>query len=268
MNDYIISHEWVSLHEWYRMGWLRWVGCLKIQVSLQNTGLFCRVLLQKRPIFLSILLIVATPYHSWTSHVTNMTAIMEGPSIFIYCRLHMNLHTSRHQVPPWRSNIFDMNESCHTHERVTSHLWLARPCSSVYSGMSDMQESCHTFERDTSRDIYDYHDHVQKLRHARNHSINGWRRTSNRVMAHINGSGHIHGWVMSHVWMHIVDTHKWVTSHMQSSHGTYKWAQILVQCRTWLHLWMRFVDAYTHACVDTIRDWSAFMNGIYMYIYI
>jgi len=44
------------------MGWLRWVGCLKIQVSLQNTGLFCRALLQKRPTFLSILLIVATPY--------------------------------------------------------------------------------------------------------------------------------------------------------------------------------------------------------------
>ena len=43
------------------MGWLRWVGCLKIYVSLQNIGLFCRSLLQKRPIFLSILLIVATP---------------------------------------------------------------------------------------------------------------------------------------------------------------------------------------------------------------
>jgi len=44
------------------MGWLRWVGCLKTYVSLQNIGLFCRSLLQKRPIFLSILLIVATPY--------------------------------------------------------------------------------------------------------------------------------------------------------------------------------------------------------------
>jgi len=44
------------------MGWLRLVGCLKIYVSLQNIGLFCRALLQKRPIFLSILLIVATPY--------------------------------------------------------------------------------------------------------------------------------------------------------------------------------------------------------------
>jgi len=48
-----------------RMGWLRWVGCFKIQVSLQNTGLFCRAFLQKRPIFLSILLIVATPYQIW-----------------------------------------------------------------------------------------------------------------------------------------------------------------------------------------------------------
>jgi len=44
------------------MGWLRLVGCLKIYVSLQNIGLFCRALLQKRHIFLSILLIVATPY--------------------------------------------------------------------------------------------------------------------------------------------------------------------------------------------------------------
>jgi len=50
------------------MGWLRWVGCLKIQVSLQNTGLFCRALLQKRPIFLSILLIVATPYR-YSHHI-------------------------------------------------------------------------------------------------------------------------------------------------------------------------------------------------------
>ena len=44
------------------MGWLRLVGSSKIKVSLQNIGLFCRALLQKRPIFLRSLLIVATPY--------------------------------------------------------------------------------------------------------------------------------------------------------------------------------------------------------------
>jgi len=56
------------------MGWLRWVGCLKIQVSLQNTGLFCRALLQKRPIFLSILLI---PYQ--------MSESISG--VFLWCCL-------------------------------------------------------------------------------------------------------------------------------------------------------------------------------------
>ena len=53
---------WGISSTYFDMGWLRWVGCLKIQVSLQNTILFCRALLQKRPIFLSTLLIVATPY--------------------------------------------------------------------------------------------------------------------------------------------------------------------------------------------------------------
>jgi len=44
------------------MGWLRLVGSLKLYVSLKNIGLFCRALLQKRPIILRSLLIVATPY--------------------------------------------------------------------------------------------------------------------------------------------------------------------------------------------------------------
>ena len=57
----VLHHGWNAT-----MGWLRLVGCLKIYVSLQNIGLFCRSLLQKRPIFLSILLIVATPYSPCT----------------------------------------------------------------------------------------------------------------------------------------------------------------------------------------------------------
>ena len=49
------------------MGWLRLVGSLKLQVSLENIGLFCRALLQKRPIILRSLLIVATPHHPCAS---------------------------------------------------------------------------------------------------------------------------------------------------------------------------------------------------------
>jgi len=46
------------------MGWLRSVGCLKLQVSFPEYRLFCRALLQKKPIILRSLLIVATPYLS------------------------------------------------------------------------------------------------------------------------------------------------------------------------------------------------------------
>jgi len=43
------------------MGWLRLVGSLKVQVSFAEYRLFYRALLQKRPIILRSLLIVATP---------------------------------------------------------------------------------------------------------------------------------------------------------------------------------------------------------------
>jgi len=44
------------------MGWLRLVGSLKLQVSFAEHRLFYRALLQKRPILLRSLLIVATKY--------------------------------------------------------------------------------------------------------------------------------------------------------------------------------------------------------------
>ena len=43
------------------MGWLRLVGSLKLQVSFAEYSLIYRALLQKRPIILRSLLIVATP---------------------------------------------------------------------------------------------------------------------------------------------------------------------------------------------------------------
>jgi len=45
----------------------RLVGFLKLHVSLENVGLFCRALLQKRPIILRSLLIVATTQHLYLS---------------------------------------------------------------------------------------------------------------------------------------------------------------------------------------------------------
>jgi len=44
------------------MGWLRLVGSLKLWVSFAEYGMFYRALLQKRPVILRSLLVVATPY--------------------------------------------------------------------------------------------------------------------------------------------------------------------------------------------------------------
>jgi len=44
------------------MGWLRFVGSLKLSVSLAEYSLFYRALLQKRPVILRSLLIIATAY--------------------------------------------------------------------------------------------------------------------------------------------------------------------------------------------------------------
>ena len=51
----------LSIHA---MGWLRLIGSLKLKVSFTEYSLFDRALLQKRPIILRSLLIVATPYES------------------------------------------------------------------------------------------------------------------------------------------------------------------------------------------------------------
>jgi len=46
------------------MAWLQSVGSIKLNVSFAEYGLFCRALLQKRPIILSSLQIEATAYLS------------------------------------------------------------------------------------------------------------------------------------------------------------------------------------------------------------
>ena len=45
------------------MGWLWLVGSIKLQVSFAKEPYKRDIILQKRPILLSILLTVATPYH-------------------------------------------------------------------------------------------------------------------------------------------------------------------------------------------------------------
>ena len=81
----IVDSDWVTLHmqepkallsiwrsrSWecslFDMGWLRWVGSLKWKVSLAKEPYKRDDILQKRPIILRSLLIVATPYSTWYS---------------------------------------------------------------------------------------------------------------------------------------------------------------------------------------------------------
>jgi len=71
------------------MGWLRLAGSLKLQVSFAGYSLFYRALLQKRPMILRSLLIVATPYtcSTITKEVFGMADCPELVSplpVFIY----------------------------------------------------------------------------------------------------------------------------------------------------------------------------------------
>ena len=58
-----------QLYETLNTGWLRLVGSLKLYVSSVKYSLFYRALLQKRPVILRSLLIVATPYERWGAGV-------------------------------------------------------------------------------------------------------------------------------------------------------------------------------------------------------
>jgi len=83
---------------YFDMGWLRLVGCLKIQVSLQNIGLFCTALLQKRPIFLSILLIVATPYVRYSTYFDMWNVYVYMWNIYIYIYTDRQTMTKSHRL--------------------------------------------------------------------------------------------------------------------------------------------------------------------------
>jgi len=65
IHDVIRSHRTRRICAWMNrdMGWLQLVGSLKLQFSFAEYSFFYRALLQKRPIILRSLLIVATPYH-------------------------------------------------------------------------------------------------------------------------------------------------------------------------------------------------------------
>jgi len=85
-NDSIIH---MKLYAWKStMGWLRWVGSLKLQVSFAKEPYKTDDILQKRPIILRSLLTVATPY--WRSVCIYVCTYM----CIFYAYLYMYIYTS------------------------------------------------------------------------------------------------------------------------------------------------------------------------------
>jgi len=77
---YMCIHRQAS-HRYAYMGWLRSVGSIKLYVSFTEYRLFYRPLLQKRPIILSILLTVATPYMNVNVCVCVIARLLPLPPI-------------------------------------------------------------------------------------------------------------------------------------------------------------------------------------------
>ena len=132
------------------MGWLRLVGFSKLWVSFAKEPYKKDYILQKRPIILRSLLIVATPYqrvmlHIWTGLVIHMNE---------FCHAHEHVISHIWTIAPhmqarhvartcgwvmshtWMSHVTHMNESYRTHEWVMSHI--------VVSHVTHMKESYHT----------------------------------------------------------------------------------------------------------------------------
>jgi len=74
-----VSASLVYFTAWYRMGWLRLVGSLKLQVSFAKEPYKRDGILQKRPIILWSLLIIATAYvFSHTLHTCGVSRCASG----------------------------------------------------------------------------------------------------------------------------------------------------------------------------------------------
>jgi len=94
-----------------RMGWLRLVGSFKLQVSFAKEPYKREYILQKRPIVLRSLLIVAIPYDIWlvNSHIW-----------ILYCATKLGSCVLENNLLRWRSRIRIYNSHMHTYVSIVS----------------------------------------------------------------------------------------------------------------------------------------------------
>jgi len=125
-----------SCHVWLRhatMGWLRLVGFLKLQVSFAKEPYKRDYILQKRPMILRSLLIVATPYEGFVSQVSE---IYESCHIWMNEACHIWMNEACHIWMNEACHIW-MNEACHIWMNAAGHIWMNEACH-IW-----MNEACH-----------------------------------------------------------------------------------------------------------------------------
>ena len=126
------------------MGWLRLLGSLKLQVSFAKEPYKRDDILQKRPIILRSLLIVATPYEY--AHLRPHTYVIL-PCKMLQCLWQSATH--------WMRPVTYMNESCHAYplvcavyERVITGYACEGSLPHIrMRHVTHVNESCHTYER-------------------------------------------------------------------------------------------------------------------------
>jgi len=243
MNESCHSYEWVTSHIWMgrvrltshiwishvthittccnhaRMGWLRSVGSIKWQGSFAEYRLLYRALLQKRPIILSILLSVATPYEwcmsrIWRRHVTRTSHIWIG-----YVT-HMNQSCHTHHNTRVMSHTHHVYESVMSHisqHSATTHIWVSR--------VTNMNEACHTCVTHANESCPTYH--IFSTIHRNPQHV----ATVHLWMCHVTLATYecVMSCVMScNIWMcHVTPaTYECLTSHLNvsyMSHITFEW---------------------------------------------
>jgi len=244
MCDMTLPHVWqdsfvcVTWHilcvTWIvRMGWLRLVGSLKLQVSFAKEPCKRDYILQKRPIILRSLLIVATSY-AWRDS-RRKRAVKNCSDIWMcQCISHMNgsCYTCERVMSFMNESFRITNESwVYTYEWVMSHIWIGRvphgngSCHTWIGDVAHLMESCCTYECVLSHTSMNsplqqgtcnpvWMSHVTHTHQSCS--------TYESVMSHI--------WVMSHVWMsHVTHTHQ--------SCPTYESAMSHRRCRTSWHIY-------------------------------
>jgi len=138
-NIYIyINTGWQSTRYVLTMGWLRLVGSLKLPVSLAEYSLFYKVLLQKRPIFLRSLLIVATPYIQQRCGMPPIIVFIDARKscdvhlhyvcLHMYFRLYWYIYKTRQNTRYVRTSCFKIQGTQGVYMRCVSRLYVNGCC--------------------------------------------------------------------------------------------------------------------------------------------